>query len=104
MQVQLINNEPALLLGSDLDAGEVEAIQLACKLSATLVIDESAGRAVAQKLGLKITGTAGVLLRARLAGLTDNLASELNRLQRETTFWLADEIRDDLLRLAGETP
>ncbi len=47
-----------------LDEGEREAIQLALELELPLLIEEEAGRRVARKLGLQISGIAGQLLKA----------------------------------------
>jgi len=48
------------------DKGEAEAIALAKKVEARLLImDDKKGRSVAKKLGLKIIGTAGILLRCK---------------------------------------
>ena len=50
---------------SGLDDGESEAIILADELkSDVLIMDERKGRKVAEKLGIKITGTVGVLLQS----------------------------------------
>jgi len=53
--------EPSL---RGLDDGEREAITLAIRLRALLIIDEAAGRAAATKLGVTLTGTLGVLVQA----------------------------------------
>ena len=49
--------------------GEAAAIALATDLSAGIVvIDEQEGRALAAQSGLSVTGTLGILLRAKRAG------------------------------------
>jgi predicted nucleic acid-binding protein len=56
-----------------LDAGEASAISLAWQYrdSCLLILDEKRGRRVATALGLRITGTAGLLTDAAAAGLVD---------------------------------
>ena len=68
-----------------LDRGERAAIRLAVHEDARLlVIDERAGRAVAEDLGLAVTGTLGVLDVAATEGLV-NVAEVIERL-RATSF------------------
>jgi len=82
----------------DLDPGEREAILLAVwEEDSLLLIDERAGRAVARKRGLAVTGTIGVLGAAARKGLID--PAQAVRDLRETTFrasvdlyrWLLDK-------------
>lgn len=56
-----------------LDPGEASAITLAWqhRNSSLLILDERHGRKVASALGLRITGTAGLLTDAAAAGLID---------------------------------
>jgi predicted nucleic acid-binding protein len=55
----------------DLDEGEAASIRLALSAGpgALLLIDERAGRAVAQELGIPLAGTAAVIGMAELRGL-----------------------------------
>ena len=54
----------------DLDQGEKQTILLAKKnVSDKVIIDERVGRQVAEYLGLNITGTLGVLIKAKDIGL-----------------------------------
>lgn len=66
--VAVDSSEPDL---PDLDEGEAASIRLACQRGeqALLLIDERAGRAVAQELGLSVAGTAAVIGLARQRGL-----------------------------------
>ena len=63
---------PGLLAG--LEAGESAAINRALDLGAALLMDERAGRQRALALGLAVTGTLGVLVRARRRSLVGPLA------------------------------
>src|SRR6266850_3697141 len=70
---------------SQLHAGERDAISLALQLKAdALIIDERRGRQEAEKRGLRVIGTLGVLVVAHERGLVD-LTAAIDRL-RQTTF------------------
>ncbi|MFZ5497088.1 MAG: DUF3368 domain-containing protein [Verrucomicrobiota bacterium] len=66
-------------------------------------MDEAAGRAVARRLGLTVTGIVGLLLEAKRRGHLARLKPTLDRL-RQGGFWLSDQIYREVLRSAGETP
>ena len=86
-----------------LDPGEIEAIQLALELHADfLLIDESAGRRTAQRLGISVTGVLGVLATAKHRGLIPAVAPLIAKL-RGAGFWLGDNIVRQVLRDLGET-
>lgn len=87
---------------SDLDRGEAEVIALAQELNATLVIiDERLGRRHARRLGLPLTGTMGVLLRAKERGLIVKVEPLVNEI-REAGVRLADSLVLRVLQMAGE--
>lgn len=90
---------------STLDAGERAAIGLAhaVEREAVLVMDDQAGRRVAQKLDLRVTGLIGVLLRSKERGEIKEVTSHLEAL-REQGYWLSEEIVATARRLAGELP
>jgi predicted nucleic acid-binding protein len=87
---------------ADLDRGEAEVIALAQELDATLVIiDERLARRHAERLGLNLTGTLGVLLRAKRRGLVSAVAPLIDQL-RHGGIRLSDSVVVEVLRLADE--
>jgi len=91
--------------GARLDLGEAEALALALDVDAeAILIDESRGRAVARQLGLTPIGVLGVLVRAKEQGHVDAVRPLIERLQTEVAFFVSPRLRDEVLRLAGESP
>lgn len=63
-RAQVTNRLAVDALCISLDRGEAEAIVLASVRNDLLIIDDGEGRKAARQLGLKITGTIGILLLA----------------------------------------
>jgi predicted nucleic acid-binding protein len=79
-----------------LDAGERDAITLAGELRADrLIVDDRQRRREAEKRGIPVMGTLGVLREAATLGLL-NLRVAVKRLQA-TSFYLAPEVLQRLL-------
>jgi uncharacterized protein len=57
-----------LALATDLGKGESEAIAIAHERGALLILDDALARRHASLLGITLTGTLGVLLKAKTAG------------------------------------
>jgi predicted nucleic acid-binding protein len=85
-----------------LGRGEVEAILLAKQLQALLLTDDADGRALAESIGLQVSGTIGVLIRAKRQGHLQQLKPLLDRLRRETNFRLSEELYATALQAAEE--
>ncbi len=97
------NQALVIALRRDLDRGEAESIALALELSADLtILDEAEGRHAAQRLGLHITGTVGVLLEAKSKGAVRLVRPHLDALRQTAGFYLSDSLYQLALRLAGE--
>ena len=68
---------------------------------ALLIIDDALARRIAKLQEFKLTGTAGVLLRAKKEGYITEVKSTIGRL-KEVGFYLTPKLIDDILRIAGE--
>ncbi len=87
----------------DLDRGEAEVIALAQELKADLVIlDERLARRQAKRLRLAVTGTLGILIKAKQRGLIPAVKPLISRLQ-QGGIRLGDALVAEALLLADET-
>jgi predicted nucleic acid-binding protein len=91
-----------LALATDLGKGESEAIAIAHERDALLILDDALARRHASLIGVRLTGTLGVLLKAKAEGQIPMVAPLVSRLT-ELGFWLSDKTREAVLRLARET-
>ena len=87
----------------DLGAGEASAIALALEssLSPLLLLDDRLGRRIAALNHLAMTGTAGILLRAKQQGLVPAIKPLLGKLI-QSGFYLRPQHIADICSLAGE--
>jgi len=87
----------------DLGRGETEVLHLAFEATGEviLILDDARAREAAKVMRLKYTGTLGVLLEAKRAGLLQTVKPQLERLDA-LGFRLARHTREAVLRLAGE--
>jgi predicted nucleic acid-binding protein len=96
LEVRTPTNAPDESL-SALDPGERDAILLAGELSADqLIVDDRLGRREAEKRGILVVGTLGVLREAATLGLLD-LRIAVKRLEA-TSFYIAPEVLARLLK------
>lgn len=86
---------------ASLGAGEAEAILLSLERSLPLLLDDRAARNAARSLGVRLTGTAGVLIEAKRSGLVEAVRPVLADI-RNRGYWLSDELIETAGRLAGE--
>lgn len=82
-----------------LGPGEENAIALAVELGTGIIIDDKLGRAAARVLDLTVTGTVGVLVEAKRAGLVSDIRSVLENM-RSHGYYFSDSLIDAALRLA----
>ena len=94
---------PDQIVQASLDAGESAAIALCLNERAdALLIDESLGRRLAEKLGLRVVGILGVLVQSRQRGLVPEVRAILDQLEKEAGFWVSPHLRAKVLQAVGE--
>jgi predicted nucleic acid-binding protein len=93
----------ARVLAGRLDPGETEAIALALDAGiGRVILDDLPARRLALQLGLRVIGTAGVLLLAKQRGIVPALRPLLDAL-KASGFRLRKDVHDEVLNAAGES-
>ena len=97
-----IQDKQALKFFLDLDAGEAEAIVLATEINADLILlDEKLGRFHAKHADLKVTGTIGLLVKAKTEGLIKELKPLLDELT-DKDVWISEKLKIEILKRVDE--
>lgn len=90
------------ILETQVDRGEASAIALALELDdCTLILDDQKARTMAERLGLHVTGTLGVVIKAKRIGVLKSIIPLLEKI-RGTDFRISEELEEIALREAGE--
>jgi len=92
VESRLIN---ILMRELNLGRGESEVIALAYETNYKAVIDDLKARNVAENLGLIISGSIGVLLKAEKLGLIDSVFKKAQEL-KDKGFYVSDELLSKL--------
>ena len=102
VEIKSVSMPRYLQLIADLGPGESEVLALATNHpSAIVILDDKLARRIAEMQGFRLTGTAGVLLRAKQNGLVPALKPVIERLL-DLDFRLKPDLVKATLELAGE--
>lgn len=100
--VSVTDKSKQRILELQIDRGESSAIALALENpNSTLILDDNKARKIAVKLGLIITGTIGVIIKAKQREIIPSIKPILNKI-KQSNFRLTKEIELEALRLAEE--
>lgn len=90
------------ILELQIDRGESSAIALALEIpNSTLILGDFKARKIAQQLGIPVTGTIGVIIKAKLNGIIPSIKPYLDKI-KETNFRISAEIELQALKEANE--
>ncbi len=96
-ELEVTNRIAVLGLLGRLHMGEVEVMVGAIENGISkVVLDENSARNKAKQLGLEVTGTLGILLKAKKCGFIDNIREEVEKL-KNAGMYLSDKIIEQLL-------
>ena len=102
VEIRSVSMPKYLQLIADLGPGESEVLALATNHpSALVILDDKLARRIAEMQRFRLTGTAGVLLRAKQKGLVPALKPIIERLL-DLDFRLKPDLVKATLELAGE--
>ena len=87
----------------DLGPGEAEVLALGLEIpDSLLVLDDQLARRIARLNGLLVTGTLGILIRAKKSGFLDEVRPTIEKLL-ETSLWLSQGLIRSALQGADES-
>ena len=82
--------------------GEVEVMLLAQEIGAdAVVIDDGAARKTAEYLGLPLTGTLGVMIKAKQRGLLEAVMPVVQQMEQNGIFF-SRELKEKIRKLSNE--
>lgn len=98
----VINYKYQEFLETQVDLGEASAIALAKELEDTLLLlDDLKARKLAKRLKLKVTGTLGIIHKAKQLGIIEKVKPLIDKLLK-TDFRISNKIIEELLLLNDE--
>ncbi len=90
------------VLEASLDEGEASAIALAIEIrNCTLILDDFAARNFAKQMNLKLTGTLGILIKAKNMGVLPAIRPVIFKL-KAVNFRISEKIEKEIYAQSGE--
>ena len=100
--VDIDNNVYAKMFSTRLHAGEVEAIMYAIDTKADLIVlDDKLARKTAKYMGLTVTGTLGVVIKAKEIGYIDAVKPIMNMLI-QNGLYISSDVQKMVLDMVDE--
>lgn len=104
LTIRSVRDRTLMPLVTNMGDGEMEVLALGLETpDALLIVDDKRARRHALALGLKFSGTLGIMLLAKERGVLEAVKPVMDRLEA-LGFRLGPETRQSVLELAGELP
>jgi predicted nucleic acid-binding protein len=101
--LEVKNTLLANTLKLELDDGEADAIVLALEQNGKLLLlDELAGRIIAENYGIPFTGSIGCLVEAKRLGIVSKIKPMLDDMQDKARFWINPSLYHRILETNEE--
>lgn len=102
IQVEQVPDRALLPAVVDLGPGEAEVIALGLvHRDSLLILDDQLGRRIARLSDLTVTGTLGILLKAKERGFLERVAPVVQELE-ETSMRMTEDLKRAVMAQAGE--
>jgi len=102
IEIQAVQVPEVVSLIMDLGMGEAQVLALAIENPGSLIIlDDRLAREIASSRNMRVTGTAGVILKAKQGGYIRSVRPIFESL-KQLDFWISDVLMDNIIRMAGE--
>ena len=99
-----VNISAQKVLLASVDQGEASAIALALEeVDPLLILDDKKARRLASSLNLKITGSLGILVEAKIEGYLTDIHAVIQKIKK-TDFHLSDELELKMIELSEIRP
>lgn len=90
------------ILELQLDKGESSAIALAIEIpESTVILDDYKARKLALNIGIRVTGTIGVIIKAKLCGIIPSVKPYIENMQK-AGFYIDEKLVKQICKEAGE--
>ena len=97
----ITNIEDRKMYKAKLHAGDVMILAQADPKAVLVIIDDNAAKKTAKYLGLTVTGTLGVLIKAKQSGIISSVKNAITKIQ-SNGFYINENIIKLALKQAGE--
>ena len=102
IEVRKIEELSIEVLCKEIERGEAEAIVLAKRINADLLlIDEKIPREIAKSIGLNVVGVLGLIYEAISRGIVKRDFVKITEDMRRHGIWISDEVSEEVKRKFG---